>query len=138
MSKWPSGAHGTTFGGNPVSCAASLATIDAVEEEDLLARSEAIAERAMRRLAVMAEYAQVIGDIRGIGLMIGIEFVTESGAPNRHACDRVLEFCLENGLILINCGPERHIIRFIPPLTVKEEELNLALSILEEGVASIS
>jgi len=138
MEQWPEGAHGTTFGGNPVSCAAALATIAAIEEEDLLARSERIALRSMRRLKIMAGYSPALADIRGIGPMIGIEFVNESGAPDSVACNRVLEYCLANGLILINCGPERNVIRFIPPLITGEEELDRGISILEEGVTSLS
>jgi len=138
MSRWPAGAHGTTFGGNPVSCAASLATIAVIEEEGLLDNARRLADRAMTRLNTMAGLSPVIGDVRGIGLMIGVEFVTESGAPDRGACEKVLAFCLENGLILINCGTDRNVIRFIPPLTTSEAELDTAISILERGVLSLS
>jgi 4-aminobutyrate aminotransferase len=138
MSRWTAGAHGTTFGGNPVSCAASLATIAVIEEEDLLDKSRRLAARAMTRLNAMAGLTPVIGDVRGIGLMIGVEFVTESGAPDRVGCEKVLAFCLENGLILINCGTDRNVIRFIPPLTTTEAELDTAISILEKGVFSLS
>lgn len=138
MSKWPAGAHGTTFGGNPVSCAASLATMAVIEEEELLDKSLRLAARAMTRLNAMAGLSPFIGDVRGIGLMIGVEFVTESGAPDQGACEKVLAFCLENGLILINCGTERNVIRFIPPLTTTEAELDTAISILEKGVFSLS
>jgi 4-aminobutyrate aminotransferase len=137
MGKWPPGAHGTTFGGNPVSCAASIATINAIESEGLLEASSRIAERAMRRLKITAGYSSAIGDVRGIGPMIGIEFMTPSGTADRNACDRVLDYCLANGLILINCGPGRNVIRFIPPLIVSEEELDRGISIIEEGVASL-
>lgn len=137
MGKWLPGAHGTTFGGNPVACAASLATIAVIDEEKLLEKSRLLAERAMTRLRNMAGRHPAIGDVRGIGLMIGIEFVSGTGAPDREACQKVLDFCLGKGLILINCGPERHIIRFIPPLIVTEAELDTALDILEEGVATL-
>jgi 4-aminobutyrate aminotransferase len=137
MEQWLPGAHGTTFGGNPVACAASLATIAVIEEDKLLAKSRLLAELAMARLKRLAVQNPAIGDVRGIGLMIGIEFVTETGAPNREACQKVLDFCLEKGLILINCGPERHIIRFIPPLIVTEAELDTALAILEDGVTTL-
>ena len=96
-----------------------------------------LAGEAMARLGRLAGHSPAIGDVRGVGLMIGIEFVTESGAPHRAAADQVLDFCLEHGLILINCGLERNVIRFIPPLTTSEAELNTALEILEEGVASL-
>jgi len=79
----------------------------------------------------------VIGDLRGIGLMIGIEFVTETGAPSPAACQKVLSFCLEKGLIMINCGTDRNVIRFIPPLITSVEELDTAMTILERGVTSL-
>jgi 4-aminobutyrate aminotransferase len=138
MTKWPAGAHGTTFGGNPVSCAASLATIAVIEEEDLLEKSRSLSSLAMSRLNALAGLSPFIGDVRGIGPMIGVEFVTESGTPDRGGCDKVLDFCLDNGLILINCGTERNVIRFIPPLTTTEAELDTAISILERGVLSLS
>jgi 4-aminobutyrate aminotransferase len=137
MEKWLPGAHGTTFGGNPVACAASLATIAVIEEEELLAKSRLLADRAMARLNRLVGLNPAIGDVRGIGLMIGIEFVTKTGVPNREACQKVLDFCLGKSLILINCGAERNIIRFIPPLIVTEAELDTALDILEEGVATL-
>ena len=137
MEKWPAGAHGTTFGGNPLSCAASLATIEVIEEERLLEKSLLLADRAMARLKGLAGLNPAIGDLRGIGLMIGIEFVTETGAPNPAACQKVLDFSLEKGLIMINCGAERNVIRFIPPLITSGAELDTAMTILEKGVASL-
>jgi 4-aminobutyrate aminotransferase len=70
-------------------------------------------------------------------MMIGIEFITRTGEPHREACQKVLDYCLEKGLILINCGGERNIIRFIPPLNTTEAELDRALTILEGGVEKI-
>lgn len=137
MGKWLPGAHGTTFGGNPVSCAAAIATIDAIEEEGLLESSSRISVPARERLARISRSYPVVGDVRGSGFMIGIEFVTETGAPNRGACEKVVEFCLERGLILIGCGLERNIIRFIPPLIATEEEIQGALDIFEDGVKGL-
>ena len=137
MERWPEGAHGTTFGGNPVSCAASLATIDVIDEDALLEKSRRMAERAMRRLRIMAGYSPSIGDIRGIGPMIGIEFVSKGGEPDRESCERVMEYCIQNGLILINCGPDRNIIRLIPPLITEEDELDKGITILEEGISKL-
>ncbi len=133
MEKWPAGAHGTTFGGNPVSCAASLATLAVIDEERLLEKGALLAKEAMTRLTSLARRKPAIGDVRGIGLMIGIELVTETGAPDQRACQKLLDFCLAKNLILINCGVDRNVIRFIPPLIVSEKELDKALSILEEG-----
>jgi 4-aminobutyrate aminotransferase len=138
MEKWPSGAHGTTFGGNPVSCAASLATIDAITEEELLATTLARGAVLMERLKRTIGCHPLVGQVRGLGYMVGIEFVTCDGFPNGSACEEVIAHCLKKGVILIGCGPERHVIRFIPPLNVSEEELESALAILEEGVSALS
>ncbi|MEA5114640.1 MAG: aspartate aminotransferase family protein [Geobacteraceae bacterium] len=138
MEKWPSGAHGTTFGGNPVSCAASIATIDAITEEKLLGTALERGASLMERLGSTIGDHPLVGQIRGFGYMVGIEFVTCDGLPNGSACEKVLEQCLKRGLILIGCGPERHVIRFIPPLNVSEEELETGLTALEEGVSKLS
>lgn len=138
MEKWPSGAHGTTFGGNPVSCAASLATIDVITEEKLLGTALARGASLMERLSRTIGDHPLVGQVRGFGYMVGIEFVTCDGYPNRSACEEVIAHCLNREVILIGCGPERHVIRFIPPLNVAEEELESALAALEEGVAKLS
>lgn len=138
MDRWPSGAHGTTFGGNPVSCAAADATIEVIEREDLLRKTAELGARAVERLTQLADRHPVIGDIRGPGFMIGIEFVDGEGRANSEACQRVLDLCLERGLILIGCGLERNTVRFIPPLTTTGEELDKALDIFAEAVSSLS
>ena len=137
MDRWPSGAHGTTFGGNPVSCAAAEATIEVIEREDLLRKTAELGARAVERLTQLADRHPVIGDIRGTGFMIGIEFVDGEGRANSEACQRVLDWCLERGLILIGCGLERNTVRFIPPLTTTGEELDKALDIFAEAVSSL-
>ncbi|MCM2357246.1 MAG: aspartate aminotransferase family protein [Geobacteraceae bacterium] len=137
MSRWAPGAHGTTFGGNPVSCAAALATIDVVAEEGLREKTAAAGARVMERLRELAGRHPVIGDLRGFGYMIGIEFVDGKGNPNGAACNKVLDFCLSQGLILINCAPERNVIRFIPPLNTAEEELEQALAIFAKALESL-
>jgi 4-aminobutyrate aminotransferase len=137
MNRWPSGAHGTTFGGNPVSCAASIATIEVIRDEKLLDRSSAIGDAALARLRELAVGHPLIGSVRGYGYMIGIEFVDERGEPAGDACQKVLDYCLKKGLILIGCGMERNVIRFIPPLIATEEEVEKGLDILEAGVKSL-
>jgi 4-aminobutyrate aminotransferase len=138
MGQWPSGAHGTTFGGNPVSCAASMATIDVIREEGLLEKACERGAAILERMGRLAETHPLVGQVRGYGYMIGIEFVTVDGAPNGSACLQVLEDCLKKGLILIGCGPERHVIRFIPPLTATGEDLEIALEILEDAIRGLS
>lgn len=137
MDRWPSGAHGTTFGGNPVSCAAAEATIDVIERENLLEKTGKLGERVFERLQQLADRYSVIGDVRGIGFMVGIEFVDEEGRADSKACQQVLDICLDQGLILIGCGLERNTVRFIPPLITSEEQLDDALDIFANAVRSL-
>lgn len=129
MEKWSPGAHGTTFGGNPVACAAALATIDVIEREGLLGRAASLGRRAAGRLVDLSRRFSIIGDVRGPGLMIGIEFVKEDGSPNPEACRKVRSACQERGLVLIDCGRDKHVIRFIPPLIATDAEMDQALDI---------
>lgn len=137
MEHWPSGAHGTTFGGNPVSCAAATATISVIRDEGLLDSARRIGELARTRLKELAVRSPAIGDVRGFGCMIGVEFVDSAGNPDGAACEKVLAHCLAEGVILINCGPERNVVRFIPPLIVTQEETERALAIFAEGVGGL-
>jgi 4-aminobutyrate aminotransferase len=137
MEQWPMGAHGTTFGGNPVSCAAALATIETVRDQGLLSRSQALEERAMVRLRAMQGRLPRIADVRGLGLMIGVELSTPDAKPDGEGCERLMAWCRDHGLIIINCGPDRNVIRFIPPLTIADEELDQALDILEAGLEAL-
>lgn len=137
MERWPPGAHGTTFGGNPVSCAACSATIDVIRDEGLLDHAAQRGAEVLDRLGRFAGSHPVVGQVRGFGFMVGIEFVDGKGMPNRVACEQVLEHCLENRIILIGCGMERNVIRFIPPLTATRQQLDLALDVLEAGISRL-
>lgn len=137
MGKWPPGAHGTTFGGNPVSCAASIATLEVIKEEGLLKKAEGISDKAINRLRKMKEKYRPIGDVRGLGYMIGIEFVKDDREPNSEAVKKVMKDCLDRGLILIECGGDKNVIRFIPPLIITEEEMDKALDVFEEVVKEL-
>ena len=134
MGRWSPGAHGTTFGGNPISCATAVATIGVIEEEGLLERARRVGTLAMERLKGMKERCPSIGDVRGVGLMIGIEFVKDDRRPDSEGLKKVLDCCLERGLILVECGVDRNIIRLAPPLTVTEGEMEEALYILEGAI----
>ncbi|HET6420304.1 MAG TPA: aspartate aminotransferase family protein [Geobacteraceae bacterium] len=137
MNKWPPGAHGTTFGGNPVSCAASTATIEAIREEGLLEKSSVTGAAALTRLTEFGDGHPFIGSVRGYGYMIGIEFVKENGEPDGEACTKVLDYCLGKGLILIGCGLERNVVRFIPPLNASANEIEEAIDIVEAGARNL-
>jgi 4-aminobutyrate aminotransferase len=130
--KWPAGRHGSTFGGNPVSCAAALATIQVIEEENLCERAAKLGDMMMARLKKFAAKNDHIGDVRGRGLMIGIEFNDKKGEPSKHIADTVAEKCLENKLIVLTCGYAGQVIRLIPPLTMSESEAEKGMEILEK------
>ena len=135
MSKWPPGAHGTTFGGNPVSCAAGSATIDTIISGRLLQNAAMVGNHALKKLKVMQKKYPVMGDVRGLGLMIGIEFIKKDKSPDSEFLKRVLNKCYKKGLLLIECGIDKNIIRFMPPLITTIKEMETALDIFEEAVA---
>ncbi len=134
MGAWPPGAHGTTFGGNPVSCAAAIATIDVIRSERLLENAAVIGGHAMDFLREMQERHRCIGDVRGLGLMIGVEFVDDNGNADRQRLKRIMDLCLDRGLVLLDAGVDKNIIRLAPPLIITKEEMTRGLAILDEAV----
>ncbi len=136
--RWSAGSHGTTFGGNPVSCAAAVATIDTMLEEDIPGRAKRLGQHAKARLDAIKDSHPEIGDVRGEGLFIGIEFVKPNGEPNPDIVTRVLEEAFKRGLILYPCGSFSHCVRFIPPLIISEEDLDDGLDIFAAAVSAAS
>ena len=134
MTSWPPGAHGTTFGGNPVSCAASLATIEAIEEEGMLENAREVGSHMLNRLNETRKKTPRVGDVRGLGLMIGVELVREDGSPDGEGLERIMKNCLENDLIVIECGAHKNVCRLMPPLNTTREEADRALDIFEEAL----
>ncbi|MYL49906.1 aminotransferase class III-fold pyridoxal phosphate-dependent enzyme [Halobacillus litoralis] len=135
MSQWPMGTHGTTFGGNPLACSAALATLDVIEEENLLQNARTLGAYAVDRLKALREEHRVIGDIRGVGLMIGIEIVDPvTGDADGAGMMRVLDLSLEKGVLFYLCGKHQEVIRMIPPLVVSREEIDQGLAVFEEAV----
>ena len=135
MDAWPPGSHGTTFGGNPVCCAAAVATMDTLAEA--LPGVAGRSEHSLDRFATMKSDLGVVGDVRGLGLMIGIDLVGEDGhSPDPGAYQHLKAHCLDEGMLLLNCGPDGNVIRFIPPLNVSTEDLDLGLDIIEAGLRS--
>ncbi len=134
MSKWPPGAHGTTFGGNPVACAAACATIDRIKKGNLLQNAAATGAYAISRLKEMQKRSGKIGDVRGLGLMIGVEFVKKDGQPDREGLIKIMRKCLAKGLVIVECGVDKNVARLMPPLMVTRTEMDRALDILEEAV----
>jgi len=130
MERWPTGAHGSTFGGNPVACAAALATLDVVEDDALLERCRSLGERAVRELRASCEALSSVREVRGIGLMVGVEL------SSAEACARVQARCLADGLLVLTCGPNENVLRLIPPLTLTDDELAHGLAILLGALAA--
>ena len=131
MDKWTAGAHGGTFGANPVSCAAALATIDALEG-GAIENGRRMGEYFIGELKKLQAKYPVIGDVRGLGLMIGMEMVYPDGSPNREMTARIVSLALEHDLYLLSCGCDKNVVRFIAPLTVSKEEIDTALSVLDK------
>ena len=123
MAKWPTGSHGGTYGGNPIGCAAALATIDVLTEDGFLANVNARGDQLRAGLAKLAAEHPVIVDIRGPGLMVATQFADPARVP------AVIGHCLREGkLILMNAGTYGNVIRWMPPLVVSEEEVDTALA----------
>lgn len=130
---WPKGAHGNTYGGNPLACAAALATIDLIEN-GFMENAARVGKLALDKLNEMAGEFASIGDVRGIGLMIGVEF---KKLPHSHKSaeklrDRVVDLAFEKGLMLLGCG--KSVIRISPPLCLTPAELDEGLQIFAEAV----
>ena len=133
ISSWTRGTHGSTFGGNPVACAAALATIQLLEE-GLVANAAETGRYLKEQLAQIQKRHAQIGDVRGLGLMIGVEFIQPGAdrALDRHRRDQVVQKCFETGLLLLGCGEAT--IRFCPPLIVTREDVDTAVMIFEAAV----
>ncbi len=130
---WPKGSHGNTYGGNPIACAASLATIDLIEKH-YLENAKDVGSYALDALAEIMVRHPSIGHVRGMGLMIGVEFVKnqETKEPASLLRDKIVDLAFERGLLTLGCG--RSVIRFSPPLSTSKTEMDEALHIFEEAV----
>ncbi|MGA2002397.1 MAG: acetyl ornithine aminotransferase family protein [Terriglobales bacterium] len=134
---WVPGSHASTFGGNPVAIAAALATLDVIEKEGLLRNSQEVGDHMMKRMADWPKKHGIVGDVRGRGLMIGVDIVKdqktkEYGNTER---DRVVELAFERGVLFLGCGPST--VRIAPPLVVTKDEADVAVDTLEEAIAAV-
>ncbi len=127
---WPPGSHASTFGGNPISCAASLETI-ALLEEELMENARERGEQLTDRLQDLMSRYECIGDVRGLGLMVGMELVEnrETRKPVPELRDRLVQAAFEQGLLLLGCGEST--VRFCPPLVVDAEQIDTAVQIVD-------
>jgi len=133
MERWPRGAHGNTFGGNPLCCAAALATLELVEG-DLVRNAAEQGLHLMQRLRELQARHHVIGEVRGRGLMVGVELVKDatSKAPAKELSEKVTARAFQNGLLLLTCGVST--LRFMPPLVVTRDEVDEAVTLVEASL----
>jgi 4-aminobutyrate aminotransferase len=133
---WEAGSHASTFGGNPLSCQASLATIKLLETE-LMVNAEQRGNQLMAGLRNIQKEMECIGDVRGLGLMVGVELVKDRETKERADDwrDQLIQNAFKKGLLLLGCGPNT--IRFCPALTVSEEEINVCLDIFEQSLKEL-
>lgn len=137
MESWEAPAHLFTTEGNPLSCAAAIATIDVMKEGRLYERAARLGEYAMKRFREMMDKYELIGDVRGKGLMIGVDLVKDrkTKEPAREESLKVDWRCWEKGLVLIHFG--KSVLRIAPPLTISEEDLEKGLQIIEEAIKDV-
>jgi 4-aminobutyrate aminotransferase len=131
---WSKGSHGNTYGGNPIACAAALATIDLIENQ-YLENAQHVGEYALSRLREIQNRNKSIGQVRGMGLMIGIEFVTDpqTRQPDEELRNRIIHLAFQNGLLLLGCGKSS--IRISPGLCINQQEIDEGLNIFEEVIS---
>ena len=134
---WPPGAHGSTYGGNPIAAAAAQATLDVIEDEQLMENAVQVGSSMMESLQGIAENSKLIGDVRGMGLMIGVEMVKDKITKKKakQETDQIMLACFHRGLMVLPCGPNS--IRFSPPLNISQQEANTAIEIFAEALYDV-
>ena len=134
MDAVPPGGLGGTFGGNPLSCAAAVAVLEAVRDPEFLAGAARLGERLRTRLEGIASRHPAIGEVRGLGPMLAFEL--EERTPDR--AKAIVDAAFERGLLLLACGLYGNVIRLLPALTISDEELEEGLGLLEESLAAVA
>jgi 4-aminobutyrate aminotransferase len=137
MDRWAPGSEGGTYGGNAVACAAAVATIQVMRDEGLLENVQARGEQLMVGLRHLQEQYPQIGDVRGLGLMVGVEFTSLEGKPDKKAAKAIQQACLEERMLLLTCGTWDNTIRFIPPLVVTAEQIGDGLARFGRALAKV-
>ncbi len=134
---WVPGSHASTFGGNPVCVAAALATLDVIERENLLQNSAEVGSHMLKRMAGWPAKHKIVGDVRGRGLMLGVEIVKDQKSKEHAAAerDRIIELAFERGVLFLGCGPST--IRIAPALVVSKDEADVAVDVLDECISVV-
>jgi len=134
MKKWQTGSHGGTYGGNVLACAAGVATIRAMKDEDMPGNAARRGIQLISGLRKLQEEFPVIGDVRGLGLMIGTELTINGKPADKNLTKSIIHACEERNLLLLSCGTYDNVIRWIPPLVVNEKQISDALNIFGEAL----
>jgi len=137
MERWVPGSEGGTYGGNAVACAAAVATIQAIRDEGMVENAQARGEQLMSGLRQLQERYPRIGDVRGLGLMVGVEFTDPQGKPDKKSAKAVQQACKEERLLLLTCGTWDNTIRVIPPLVVSTDQIEDGLARFERALARV-
>lgn len=138
MSRWIPGSHGGTYGGNAVACAAAAATVRVLRDEGLLDNTQVRGEQLMAGLHSLKEKYPIIGEVRGLGLMIGTEFTWDDGHHGKTFASGVQQACMDENLLLLTCGTYGNVIRWIPPLIVTDSQISHALAVFERALQKIA
>lgn len=139
MEQWPAGAHGGTFGGNPVACAAANAVLDELTDGGMLDNAAKMGDYFKEKLfALQKKYPSIIGDVRGLGLMLAMEMVHPDKTPDADITTAIRTKALEKGLLLLGCGTNHNIVRFIAPTIVTEKEIDIAINIIDECLKELT
>ncbi|ASR37840.1 4-aminobutyrate aminotransferase [Prauserella marina] len=134
---WP-GSQGGTYGGNAVSCAAAAATLDVIRDEGLVENAAARGRQLLDHARAIGDKTEAIGDVRGLGLLIGTEFTTAEGKPDTATAQAAQKAAAERGLLLLTCGAHMNVVRMIPPLIVTEEQIEEAREIWADVVQTVA
>jgi len=133
------GGLGGTYGANPVACAAALAVLKVFEEENMLQKAGALGKKLKQQFEKWQQHFEIIGEIRGLGAMLGFELVKSgSRGPATEEAKQLATYCFENGLVILVCGSYSNIIRILTPFVITDEQLDKGLGIMEQGLAEIS
>jgi 4-aminobutyrate aminotransferase len=134
---WPPGSHGSTYGGNPIACAAAHATLDIIRAEGLPENAAQVGSQLLEKLKDLKAGSRLIGDVRGLGLMIGVELVKDQDTKQKaeQEVEKVIHECFRRGLILLPCGSNT--IRFSPPLNITIDDMNMAFELFAEVLAQV-
>ena len=138
MEKWTPGSHGGTYGGNALAAAVAAETIRIMKDEDLPANAARMGQRLQQGLRELQADAPAMGDVRGRGLMVGVEFTDADGQPDATKAKAVLQACLQHRLLLLPCGSYSNIIRWIPPLIVNEAQIDTALETFSTALSQVA